>query len=86
MQKVRIKIRKKGQITLPQELRTQWEVGEGSEISLVAEGDHAVIKPIRRTKVGEEAGSLGRADKDEIDFAIIDPELVSMHYSKKYGN
>ncbi|HZW57596.1 MAG TPA: hypothetical protein VFF30_15010 [Nitrososphaerales archaeon] len=45
-------------------------------------GDHAIISPIRRTKIKEDAGSLGQADKDEIDIAIM--KLVSLHYSKKY--
>jgi len=84
MQKVRVRVRKKGQITLPQDLRNQWELNEGSEISLISDGDHAVIRPIRRTKIKEDAGSLGQAGKDEIDFAIMDPELISDHYSKKY--
>ena len=84
MQRIRIRVRKKGQITLPQDLRNRWEVGEGSELALVEEGNHAVISPIRRTKVREDAGSLGQADKDEVDIAIMDPELVSSHYLKKY--
>jgi AbrB family looped-hinge helix DNA binding protein len=84
MQKVSIRVRKKGQITLPQDLRNLWELGEGSQITLIAEGDHAIIRPIRRTKIREDAGSLGQATKDEIDFAIMDPELISQHYAKKY--
>jgi len=84
MQRLRIRVRKKGQITLPQQLRNRWEVDEGSEIALVEEGDHAVISPIRKTRIREDAGTLGHADKDEVDVAIMDPELLSEHYSKKY--
>ena len=84
LQKVRIRVRKKGQITLPQALRKRWEIDEGSEIALAEEENRAVISPIKRTRIRHDAGSLGRADKDEIDIAIMDPELVSDHYSKKY--
>ncbi|MHB8565543.1 MAG: AbrB/MazE/SpoVT family DNA-binding domain-containing protein [Nitrososphaerales archaeon] len=84
MQTSRIRVRKKGQVTLPQELRDRWGISEGSEIALVAEEDHAVIRPIKKTRIKEDAGSLGQADNDEVEFAIIDPELVSEHYSKKY--
>lgn len=84
MQKTKIRVRKKGQITLPQDLRARWEVSEGSELALIEEGDHAIIRPVRRTRIKEEAGSLGRSDKDEIDFATMDSELVSEYYSRKY--
>ena len=81
---MRIKVRKKGQITLPLELRKNWEVSEGSELVLAPEGDHAVIRPVRKTKIKQEAGSLGQADRDEIEVAVLDPELVPQHYFKKY--
>ena len=85
MQKIKVKVRKKGQITLPQQLRNCWGIDEGSEIVITAEEDQAIIRPVRRTKVKADAGSLGSADSDEVEFAIIDPELLSQHYSKKYG-
>lgn len=84
MQKLKVRVRKKGQITLPQQLRNRWGIDEGSEIVIAAEDDQAIIRPVRQTRVREDAGSLGRADSDEIDFAVIDPELVSQYYSKKY--
>jgi AbrB family looped-hinge helix DNA binding protein len=86
MQTTRIRVRKKGQVTLPQELRDEWEIDEGSEIMLTSEKDYAVIRPIRRTKIKQDAGSLGHADRDEIDFAVMDPELISQYYAKKYRN
>jgi AbrB family looped-hinge helix DNA binding protein len=84
MQKSRVRVRKRGQITLPQEIRNRWRIQEGSEIDIISDEDQAIIKPIKRTRIQEDAGSLGPADKDEIEFAIIDPELISQHYSKKY--
>ncbi len=85
MQKIKVRVRKKGQITLPQQLRNQWGIDEGSEIVITAEEDQATIRPVRRTKVRDDAGSLGHADSDEVEFAILDPELLSQYYSKKYG-
>ena len=84
MQNTRIRVRKKGQITLPHELRNRWKIDEGSEIALITEKDHAIIRPVRQTRIRKDAGSLGPADKDEIEFAVIDPELISQYYSKKY--
>jgi AbrB family looped-hinge helix DNA binding protein len=84
MQKSRVRVRKRGQITLPQEIRNRWRIQEGSEIDIISDEDQAIIKPIKRTRIQEDAGALGPADKDEIEFAIIDPELISQHYSKKY--
>jgi hypothetical protein len=43
-----------------------------------------VTRPIKRTEIREAAGSLGHAAIDEIDFAILDPELISQYYAKKY--
>ena len=85
MQKMRVKVRKKGQVTLPQDLRDRWGVEEGSELSITAEGDQAIVRPVRRTRLKDDAGCLGKPDSDEVEFAIVDAELVSEHYSKKYG-
>ena len=88
MQKQRVKVRKKGQITLPQKLRRKWGLDEGSEIVIIAaaEEDQAVIRPVKRIRVEDEAGSLGQADSDEVEFAVADPELLSQYYLKKYGS
>ena len=53
MQTTRIRVRKKGQVTLPQELRDKWQIQEGSEIALTTEKDHAVIRPVRKTRIVE---------------------------------
>jgi AbrB family looped-hinge helix DNA binding protein len=84
MQTMRLRVRKKGQITLPQQLRERWSLDEGAEIVIAAEEDSAVIRPVRRTRVNDDAGSLGQADIDEVEIAIMDPELMLQHYSKKY--
>jgi AbrB family looped-hinge helix DNA binding protein len=59
MQKIRVKVRKKGQVTLPQQIRNKWKIEEGTEIDIIPSEDQAIIRPIKNTKVQEEAGSLG---------------------------
>ena len=52
------------------------------EKALVAKEDRSVI---RRARIKEDAGSSGQSHKDEIDLALIDPELISQYYSNKYS-
>ena len=85
MQKVKVKVRKKGQITLPLELRKTWNLTEGSEIIFIYDENEAVLKPIRKVKVRENAGILGPPDSDEIEYATLDPELLAFYFEKKYG-
>ena len=85
MQKIRVKVGKKGQVTLPRLLRKRWGVEEGSELLITAEGDQAIVRPVRRTILRDDAGCLGKPDSDETEFAIVDAELMPEHYSKKYG-
>ena len=82
-----MRVRKKGQVTLPQSLREKWGIDEGSEITILAvDGDKAILKPVRKTNVRQASGSLGEPLKssDEIEFACLDPELIPRYYSKKY--
>lgn len=82
-----MRVRKKGQVTLPQSLREKWGIDEGSEITILAvDGDKAILKPVRKTNVRQASGSLGEPLKssDEIEFASLDPELIPRYYSKKY--
>jgi len=84
---MRIKVRKKGQVTLPQSLRERWGIAEGSEVMILAvDDDKAILKPIRRVNVRQASGSLGEPLKpnDEVEFATLDPELIPRYYSKKY--
>jgi len=85
MQRMRVRVRKKGQVTFPQLLRDRWGMEEGSELLITTEGDQAIVRPVRRTRLRDDAGCLGKPDSDETEFAIVDTELISRHYSKKYG-
>lgn len=82
-----MKVRKKGQVTLPQSLRERWGIHDGSEVIILAvDDDKAILKPMRKVSVREASGSLGKPSKrkDEIEFATLDPELIPRYYSKKY--
>jgi AbrB family looped-hinge helix DNA binding protein len=82
-----MRVRKKGQVTLPQILREKWGIAEGSEVIILSvDGDKAILKPLRKTNVRQASGSLGEPSKpgDEIEFATLDPELIPRYYSKKY--
>ncbi len=82
-----MRVRKKGQVTLPEELRKKWGIDEGSEVIILSfDDDKAVMKPVRKTNVRQASGSLGEPLKssDEIEFATLDPELIPRYYSRKY--
>ena len=43
------------------------------------------MRPVKKTNIEKVAGSFGKANEDEIEFATIDPELIPPYYLKKYG-
>lgn len=43
------------------------------------------MRAVKKTNIEKAAGSIGKADEDEIEFATIDPELIPLYYLKKYG-
>jgi len=84
MQKVKVKVRKKGQITLPLKLRKTWNLTEGSEILFIYDENEAIVKPVKKVKVRENAGILGPPNDDEVEFATLDPELLAFYFDEKY--
>lgn len=84
MDKVRIRIRRKGQITLPVELRRTLGVREGSELIFIQTKEGVVLKPLKKTRVRESAGALGTGSKEEFPFATLDSELIPHYYERKY--
>lgn len=84
MEKVRIRIRRKGQITLPVELRRALGIKEGSELIFIQTKEGVVLKPLKKTIVRESAGALGTGSKEELPFATLDSELIPHYYEGKY--
>ena len=77
-------MRKKGQVTLPVELRKALKVDEGSELLFIQTPEGIMVKPVKRVGVRESSGALGEGGKDELDFASIDPELLPLYFKRKY--
>ena len=44
-----VKIGRRGQMTLPREVRRHLGIKEGDTIALIPEGDHAILRPITQT-------------------------------------
>ena len=85
MAEIFVQVRKKGQITLPARLRRTLSISEGSELLLIPSGRGILLKPVRKIKVAECSGALGRGDEDELEFAKLDPELLPQYFKKKYA-
>jgi len=84
MKKVRVRIRKKGQLTLPIEIRKAWGVHDGSELIFIYDEEKAIVKPRKKIRVREFSGALGEPDEDELEFSILDPELIPLYFKEKY--
>ncbi len=84
MKRVSVRVRKKGQLTLPVEIRRIWGLREGSELIFIYDERGATVKPMRRVKVREFSGALGDPCEDEVAFSILDPELLPLYLKEKY--
>lgn len=84
MRKATVQVRKKGQVTLPVELRKALNVDEGSELLFIQTPEGIMVKPIKRVGVKESSGALGKGEKDELTFATLDPELLPLYFKRKY--
>ena len=56
MQKARITI--KGQITIPKKIRDSLSMKEGDSVIFSVEGDHAVLRPLKKKALADFHGSL----------------------------
>ena len=52
------RITRKGQITIPKDVRDDMRVGPSDTVVVVMDGDHAIIYPARRRKLVELKGRL----------------------------
>jgi len=52
----RVRVKRKGQVTIPQELRTQFGIEEGAILEIAAEDNKIVLKPLPRLEAGEPVG------------------------------
>ena len=52
------KITFKGQITIPKEVRDALAIKEGDSVILTVEGDHAILKPLKKKSLSDFYGAL----------------------------
>ena len=52
------KITYKGQVTIPKKIRTALAIKEGDSVIFSVEGDHAVVRPIKRKALADFYGSF----------------------------
>jgi AbrB family looped-hinge helix DNA binding protein len=84
LRKTTVQVRKKGQVTLPVDLRKALNVDEGSELLFIQTPEGIMVKPVKKIEVREFSGALGEGKGDELAFATTDPELLPLYFKKKY--
>jgi AbrB family looped-hinge helix DNA binding protein len=52
----RVRVKHKGQVTIPQELRTQMGIEEGAILEITQENDKIILKPLPPLEPGEPVG------------------------------
>ncbi|MCL4430486.1 MAG: AbrB/MazE/SpoVT family DNA-binding domain-containing protein [Chloroflexi bacterium] len=52
----RVRVKHKGQVTIPQEIRTQFGIEEGAILEVTKEDDKIVFKPLPPLEPGEPVG------------------------------
>jgi len=75
-----VRLRQKGQITIPAEIRRKMGLVENDELILTLEDDHIILRPLH----ARIPSRYLKASDDEVEFAIMDPELLPYYYEVKY--
>lgn len=71
---ITIRIGRRGQITIPREIRRQLGIQEGDTIALIPEGDQAILRPVTKTLL-DLRGSVEVSGPQ--DFAKIRQQVIS---------
>jgi AbrB family looped-hinge helix DNA binding protein len=58
------KIGKRGQITLPRDLRAAWNVGDGDHVVFLRRGDDVLVRPLKQTLRDMRGSVPGREGQD----------------------
>jgi AbrB family looped-hinge helix DNA binding protein len=80
---VTVKVGRRGQITIPSEIRRQMGFQEGDTIALVREGDHMLLRPITETLL-DMRGSLSVSGPQ--DFEAIRHQVIAARARKVGSN
>ena len=77
---ITVKIGKRGQITIPRDIRRNLGLKEGDKIALISQGDRAILQPITKTLL-DLKGSV--PVKTTQDFEAIRQHVVSERARKQ---
>jgi len=75
-----VRLRKKGQITIPAKIREALNLKENQKLLVLFDGSRIIIEVPKNIPK-----KYLELDEDEVEFAILDRELVSYYYGRKYG-
>jgi AbrB family looped-hinge helix DNA binding protein len=76
-----VKIGRRGQMTLPRDVRRQLGIKEGDTIALIPRGDHAILRPITHTLL-DLRGSVPVSEIQDFDTIR---EQVKLERARKTG-
>ena len=71
---VKVRVGKRGQITIPSQIRRQTGIEEGDQLTLVVQGQHIIIRPITQTLL-DLRGSIETPKRQ--DFAAIRRKVIA---------
>lgn len=80
---VTVKVGRRGQITIPSQVRRQMGFDEGDTIALIREGDHMVLRPITETLL-DLRGSISVSAPQ--DFEAIRHQVIAARARKVGSN
>jgi AbrB family looped-hinge helix DNA binding protein len=61
-----IKIGRRGQITIPREIRRRFDLQEGDNLALIPEGDRVILRPVTQTLL-DLRGSVPVSEPQDFD-------------------
>jgi len=77
------RIGRRGQITLPREVRRRMKADEGDQIAFIMDGEQVVIKPITQSLL-DLRGSVSVTDKQ--DFDAVREQVLTERAKRGSGN
>ncbi len=76
---VKVRVGRRGQITIPSQIRQQTGIKEGVRLALVVQGQQIVMRPITRTLI-DLRGSVETSEPQ--DFAAIRRKVIASRAEK----
>ena len=80
---VTVKVGRRGQITLPSEIRRKFGLNEGDHIAIVTQGDQVILRPLTRTLLDLRGSVPVSAPQD---FSAVRQQVIKERASKAAGD